>query len=164
MTIPITHRRPNWLSAPLLALAGAIAGPAHAADALGNEGPDEALTAMRKIQCSTVDGVPVTYGWEGRTYSRVPGEPDRLLFKVEGMNIRQCGPLTVEEGGPGFKLVTREILLYLDPETRTMTRVNMGDAAEADHVFKILMGDEVEPRREFINDNAGLIRYEDLDI
>jgi hypothetical protein len=61
--------------------------------------------------------VAVTYGWEGRAFSRVPGERDRALFKVEGMNIRQCGPLPEDEGGPGFKMVTREILLYLDPET-----------------------------------------------
>lgn len=107
----------SWLPAALLGLASLASGPAVAADGLGLDGPDEALAAMRKIQCSTADGVPVTYGWEGRTYSRVPGEPDRLLFKVEGMNIRQCGPLSAEEGGPGFKLVTREILLYLDPET-----------------------------------------------
>ncbi|UCG71916.1 MAG: DUF1838 domain-containing protein [Chromatiales bacterium] len=112
-TMWCTSRR----AAVVLGLAGFCGGPALAADALGLDGPDEALTAMRKIQCSTADGLPVTYGWEGRVYSRVPGEPDRLLFKVEGMNIRQCGPLAAEEGGPGFKLVTREILLYLDPQT-----------------------------------------------
>lgn len=99
------------------AFASIFSAAAPAADALGLNGPDEALAAMRKIQCSTEDGVTVTYGWEGRAFSRVPGERDRALFKVEGMNIRQCGPLSAEEGGPGFKLVTREILLYLDPET-----------------------------------------------
>jgi hypothetical protein len=52
----------------------------------------------------------------------VPGEQDRLLFRVEGMNIRQCGPLPAEEGGPGFKMVTREILLYLDPESGEILR------------------------------------------
>jgi len=107
----------SWRAAAVLGLVSLGSGPAVAADALGLDGPEAALTAMRKIQCSTADGVPVTYGWEGRVYSRVPGERDRQLFKVEGMNIRQCGPLSAEEGGPGFKLVTREILLYLDPET-----------------------------------------------
>ena len=75
------------------------------------------LAAMRKIQCSTEDGEVSTYGWEGKVFSRVQGERDRLLFQVEGMNIRQCGPLEGEEDGPGFRLITREVLLYLDPQT-----------------------------------------------
>lgn len=113
-----TSRSAALIHAALAALALLMAAPqAAAADALGLDGPDDALAAMRKIQCSTEDGVAVTYGWEGRAFSRVPGERDRALFKVEGMNIRQCGPLPEDEGGPGFKMVTREILLYLDPET-----------------------------------------------
>jgi hypothetical protein len=57
------------------------------------------------------------YGWNGRVYSRVPGEPDRLLFQVEGMNIRQCVTLEDPDRGNGFRMVSREILLYLDPAT-----------------------------------------------
>nr|MEE4267764.1 DNA topoisomerase (ATP-hydrolyzing) subunit B [Candidatus Krumholzibacteria bacterium] len=52
----------------------------------------------------------------------------------------------------------------MNPDSRTMTRVTIEDAAEADHTFTILMGDEVEPRRRFIQENATQIKLEDLDI
>ena len=42
----------------------------------------------------------------------------------------------------------------MDPETRTLLKVEIGDAMECDRIFSILMGDKVEPRREFIEQNA----------
>ena len=42
----------------------------------------------------------------------------------------------------------------LDPDTRTLLQVKLGDLAEADEIFSKLMGDVVEPRREFIQENA----------
>ena len=52
----------------------------------------------------------------------------------------------------------------MNPDSRTMTQVRVDDAAEADRIFTTLMGDEVEPRRRFIEENSGQIKLEDLDI
>jgi len=84
--------------------------------------PEGALAAQRKIACSLEDGVPITYYWHGDMYSRVPGERDKLLFKVEGMNVRQCGTVEDPQRGKGYRLVSREILLYRDPQSGEVAR------------------------------------------
>lgn len=52
----------------------------------------------------------------------------------------------------------------MDPETRTMKRVEIEDAAEADRIFTILMGDKVAPRREFIETHSAELDFAQLDI
>lgn len=50
----------------------------------------------------------------------------------------------------------------MNPEARTVLQVHLEDAAEADAIFSVLMGDKVEPRRQFIEQNAGKVRNLDL--
>ena len=108
------------LLAPLLAAVLPLATAADAPEWRAT--PDAQVRAMRRIQCSEVDGQPAIYYWHGYAYSRVSGEPDRVLFRVEGMNIRACGPLANAKGPADFRLVSREILLYEDPVTGEVLR------------------------------------------
>ena len=50
----------------------------------------------------------------------------------------------------------------MNPDTRMMLRVTMEDAAQADGLFTLLMGDQVEPRRDFIIANSKLVTYLDV--
>jgi hypothetical protein len=88
---------------------------------LGNSA--HALQMFRKIQCSTVDLQPVFYHWSGRVYSRVEGEPDRHLWNIEGMNVRQCATVNDPQRGRGARMVSRELMFYLDPATNEIVDV-----------------------------------------
>ncbi len=50
----------------------------------------------------------------------------------------------------------------MNPDTRTLLQTRIEDAIETDEIFTILMGDQVEPRRKFIEDNA--LNVKNLDI
>lgn len=94
----------------------AAASPAQAEDITLTGG--DAFTASQKSTCGTLEeGVP-RYGiFEGRAWSRVPGEKDRHLFNVLGINVRHCLVVADEVRGRGFRSVSREIMVYFDPET-----------------------------------------------
>lgn len=78
----------------------------------------KAMEIRQKTTCGTLDEGKVRYGmWEGRAYSRVPGEKDKHIFNVIGVNTRQCSVKEDEVRGHGYRSVSREIMIYLDPKT-----------------------------------------------
>ena len=111
----ITFTRGLALAAALVASSAAVAAKPGKVIDIGT--PEGAVAAFRKVQCSTEDRRPTVYYWTGETFSRVPGEPDRLLFRFEGMNVRQCVTVADPARGTGFRMVSREMLLYKDPAT-----------------------------------------------
>lgn len=108
-----------WLLAGIIA--ATIAAPASART-LDPAKPEDALEAMKRTQCGAKDGEPAVYYWSGKVYSRVEGERDRLLFQGEGMNVRQCVAVTDPKRGKGFRQVSREVMLFLDPATGQVLR------------------------------------------
>ena len=109
------------LTATLLATALTVP-PALADDGLlgpaaTREG-DAAVVWNTKLTCGTTEQGVTRYGmWEGRMYSRIPGEKDRHIFDVVGINTRQCERHKDPVRGDGYRSVSREIMVYLDPAT-----------------------------------------------
>ncbi|MFO7769732.1 MAG: DNA topoisomerase (ATP-hydrolyzing) subunit B [Roseovarius gahaiensis] len=128
----------------------------------------------------TLDG-PVLRGGDARRLGQLTQglrdiytHPATLVRKDRGQNI--YGPLDLldailKEGEKGLQMQRYKGLgemnpgqlweTTLDPEARTLLQVKIDDVAEADDLFTKLMGDVVEPRREFIQQNA--LNVENLD-
>jgi hypothetical protein len=99
-------------------LAGlAFAGAASAQEKYDLTNPDDIFKATMKRSCTSVEGTPVIHWWEGKTYSRRPGEKDRHLFNVQGMNIRACKFFNDPKRGVGYRSVSREVMFHMDPQT-----------------------------------------------
>lgn len=98
-------------------VAQSVTQPTNSENALDLNEPVDALQSFRKLLCSVEDGKTVYFVWEGKGFSRRPGEPDQHLFNVQGMSARACASLTSETDSPGFRQVSRELMIYLDPET-----------------------------------------------
>lgn len=112
---------------------------AFAAEPLDMAKPEDNVKALRKTQCHLEDGKPAVFWWTGNVFSRVPGEKDRLLFSYQAMNVRACKTLSHPEMGYGYRMVSREALIYLDPKTGeildTWTNPWTGEELEVIHIF-----------------------------
>jgi len=80
----------------------------------------------------------------------------------EGAQVTKDGIAISRFKGLGEMNPEQLWLTTMNPETRTVLQVSVENAADADRTFSILMGDEVEPRREFIEKNAKYVRNLDV--
>ena len=104
--------------AATLCAMGATSAPAKILDPVK---PEDAVEIAKRVQCGIGDQPAVMY-WSGKVYSRIEGEPDRHLFDGEGMNIRQCVPVSDPVRGNGFRLVSKEVMFFTDPKTGQIVR------------------------------------------
>jgi len=105
-----------------LACAAAGAAPPPAAAARGAvlrpAEPGGAFELERAMSCGSSDvAAPQYYYWTGTIHARRAGEPDRLLFAVQGINPRACRNVDGGARGAGYQAAARELMLYLDPVT-----------------------------------------------
>lgn len=96
---------------------GALMAAPTAARTLDPAKAEDALEISKRLQCGVSEDEPAVYHWSGNIYGRYPGMPDKLLFKGEGMNIRRCVEVNDPQRGKGWRLISREIMLMLDPAT-----------------------------------------------
>ncbi len=94
--------------------------------------------------------------------SKVEKEEEQLAVTEEEAIVKEGGIVISRFKGLGE--MNPEQLWYttMNPETRTILQVTIENAADADRTFSILMGDEVEPRRDFIEKNAKYVRNLDV--
>ncbi len=107
----------------LALLAALIATPLPAATRLDPTSAAGGFAIDRALGCGSNDTKsPQFYFWTGTVHARRAGEPDRLLFNVQGVNPRACRSVEDATRGAGYQAAARELMLYLDPASSQVLR------------------------------------------
>jgi len=164
-----------------------IEGALHKAGYKTELTPDEEH-GLWEIETTTTTGMNIVVDWNFASY--VEFQKAVELFKTLEDDL--AAPFTAGENGTSENIDTREALLEkvlaaakkdlsiqrykglgemnpeqlwettMNPDKRTLLEVRIDDAVETDEIFTVLMGDAVEPRRKFIEDNALDVRNLDV--
>jgi DNA gyrase subunit B len=95
-------------------------------------------------------------------YAHSDQERDAILERLRAEGVRPDSITVSRFKGLGEMNPEQLWETTMNPETRTLLQVTLENAAEATRIFDILMGDKVEPRREFIERNALFVRNLDI--
>lgn len=146
----------------------------------GNENPNEEIAAKLKVTfhaeieevLNDLEGLQLSprHYFQKGDYPLFTVSDEKESKKVN--NLYEVAETLKEFGQKGLEIQRYKGLgemnpdqlweTTMDPENRTLVKVNMQDAAKADHMFSILMGDNVEVRRSFIEENALLVDQLDI--